>query len=75
MQAGKPISTCAEDAFERLTFAQHLAGCLCLPEGAPSIVVGVEGEWGLGKTSCINLVPADHRGVLALANINARQRD
>jgi len=56
MQAGKPISTCAEDAFERLTFAQHLAGCLCLPEGAPSIVVGVEGEWGLGKTSCINLV-------------------
>lgn len=56
MEAGKPITSLREDAFERDVFATHLASFLCLPKGAPSIVVGIEGAWGVGKTSCINLI-------------------
>lgn len=56
MHPDSPITTSKDDLFERARFAKHLAACLALPEGAPSIVVGIEGKWGEGKTSCINLV-------------------
>jgi hypothetical protein len=56
MNPGQPILCGAEDKFERLSFAEHLAGFLCLEKGSPSIVVGIEGKWGDGKTSCINLI-------------------
>ena len=56
MDAARPIRQSNQDAFERLSFAKHLAGFLCLKKDDPSIVVGIEGKWGEGKTSCINLV-------------------
>lgn len=56
MNPGQPILNKDEDKFERLSFAKHLGSFLCLEEDAPSIVVGIEGKWGEGKTSCINLI-------------------
>lgn len=56
MDPARPIQHSNQDAFERLSFAKHLAGFLCLKKDDPSIVVGIEGKWGDGKTSCINLV-------------------
>jgi len=56
MNPGQPIKCSAEDEFERLDFAKHLASFLYLEKDEPSIVVGIEGAWGEGKTSCINLV-------------------
>lgn len=52
----QPIKNKSEDKFERLSFAEHLADFLCLDKDAPSIVIGIEGKWGDGKTSCINLL-------------------
>jgi len=56
MYPDRPIQKKEEDAFERLSFAEHLSNFLCLKKDAPSIVIGIEGKWGDGKTSCINLV-------------------
>ncbi|HEX72194.1 MAG TPA: hypothetical protein ENN65_02650, partial [Candidatus Hydrogenedentes bacterium] len=56
MHPDLPITKVNEDLYERGHFARHLASCLLLPEGAPSIVVGIEGKWGEGKTSCINMI-------------------
>ena len=56
MDPARPIQNRKQDAFERISFAKHLASFLCLEKDDPSIVVGIEGKWGDGKTSCINLV-------------------
>ena len=51
-----PINSEDEDCFERTSFSAHLAECLLLPPDAPSIVIGIEGKYGEGKTSCIHLI-------------------
>ncbi len=56
MDSDKPIENIKQDVFERLAFARHLASFLCLDKNETSIVVGIEGKWGEGKTSCINIV-------------------
>ncbi len=52
----RPIMNSEQDSFERLAFAKYLASFLCLDKDEPSIVVGIDGKWGEGKTSCINLI-------------------
>ncbi|HAJ28064.1 MAG TPA: hypothetical protein DCG53_12615 [Syntrophus sp. (in: bacteria)] len=56
MNPGQAIKSKEEDRFERFSFAEHLGNFLCLEQGDPSVVIGLEGKWGDGKTSCINLV-------------------
>lgn len=46
------------DAFGRKAFAGALARSLCLPAHAPGLIVGLEGEWGVGKSTLINFVKA-----------------
>lgn len=56
MLADQAITLPNEDDFERDNFAEDIASCLCLLQHSPSIVVAIEGGWGTGKTSCINLI-------------------
>jgi predicted KAP-like P-loop ATPase len=56
MLSGQPINKKDEDIFERSNFADHIADLLILPENSPSITIALEGEWGTGKTSTINLI-------------------
>jgi hypothetical protein len=51
-----PIKTSVEDIFERNSFAYHFADLLILKESSPSLVLALEGKWGSGKTSIINMV-------------------
>jgi len=46
------------DLLNRLGFANHLANVLLLKHGDDCLTVSLEGEWGYGKTSVINLVKA-----------------
>ncbi|WP_038868803.1 KAP family P-loop NTPase fold protein [Vibrio jasicida] len=48
------------DLLNRLNFADHLANVLLLNHDDDCLTVSLEGEWGYGKTSVINLV----KGVL-----------
>lgn len=44
------------DLLNRLDFAKHLANALLLNHEDDCLTVSLEGEWGYGKTSVINLV-------------------
>ena len=44
------------DLLNRANFANHLADILLLKHDEDCLTVSLEGEWGYGKTSVINLV-------------------
>lgn len=45
-----------DDAFGRESFAKNLARSLVLPNNSPGLVVGIEGEWGSGKSTLIGFI-------------------
>lgn len=59
IRADEPIRHSAQDVFGRNSFARAIAEeALSLPRDA-SFVVGIEGPWGSGKSSILNLL-SDH---------------
>jgi len=54
--ADRPILSSAQDKLNRATFARYLARCMLDHHEPDSLVVGLYGGWGTGKTSVINLV-------------------
>ena len=56
MLSDRPIREAGEDQFERSVFAYRLSEVLCLPARSPSLVVGLEGPWGSGKSSVIAMI-------------------
>lgn len=44
------------DLLGREAFAEKIGQGLLLKKGAPGLVVSIEGEWGFGKTSFLNLI-------------------
>lgn len=53
--ADRPIQTKAQDLLGRSTFAKYLARCILDHTNLESLVIGLYGSWGVGKTSLINL--------------------
>ena len=51
-----PIRKKEDDVFERSNFASQVAEHLILSERSPSLILALEGKWGEGKTSTINLI-------------------
>lgn len=51
----QPIDTCEQDLLGRKSFAKSLGDAICSYNEQDSIVVGLYGEWGSGKTSIINM--------------------
>lgn len=54
-----PIQSQSEDLFEYKKFTQRLISCLKEFRSKDGLVVALNGEWGSGKTSVINLIKAD----------------
>ncbi len=52
--ADTPISLSAQDRFERYEFAKRIAHTL--RECSDCLVMGINGEWGSGKTSTLNFI-------------------
>lgn len=50
-----------DDAFGREPFAKNLARSLVLPNNSPGLVVGIEGEWGSGKSTLIGFIARNLR--------------
>lgn len=60
----EPIHSSVEDRLNRSGFAEQLARAIVKFDGAESVVVGIHGRWGTGKTSLLNLV-AEQLGVVS----------
>lgn len=53
--ADRPIENATEDRLNRAVFAKYLARCILDHKDPDSLVVGLYGGWGVGKTSIINM--------------------
>lgn len=54
--ADRPIIRSNQDRLNRSLFAKYLARCMLDHKDPESLVIGLYGGWGVGKTSVINLV-------------------
>jgi predicted KAP-like P-loop ATPase len=54
--ADRPIDNVSEDAFQRYGFAKRIAETITQRQNKDSIVFGLFGAWGEGKTSIINFI-------------------
>ncbi|SRR6266487_5816801 len=52
----QPINSKEEDRFNRWPFAQRIAETIALRSDPSSIVLGIYGVWGDGKTSALHLL-------------------
>jgi KAP family P-loop domain len=52
----QPISSRTEDRFNRWPFAQRIAETIASREDVSSLVIGIYGPWGDGKTSVLRLM-------------------
>lgn len=65
--ADQPIETIKEDRFNRWPFAKRIAETLATRADPSSVVVGVYGPWGDGKTSVLRLMElalAEHENTI-----------
>jgi predicted KAP-like P-loop ATPase len=54
--ADRPIQKSEQDRLSRNVFAKYLARCILDHKNIESLVIGLYGGWGSGKTSVINLM-------------------
>lgn len=65
-----PIGNSDEDKLRRAPLAKKVAELVAQFEGKESFVIGIEGIWGSGKTSFVNMVLKDLEGDEKLLFIN-----
>lgn len=56
MQTDRPINTAAEDRFDRAPFARRVADVIRQRKDQATLVVGIYGPWGDGKSSTLSLI-------------------
>lgn len=55
-EADRPIMSSQQDRLGRAVFAKYLARCMLDHKDPESLVIGLHGGWGSGKTSLINMI-------------------
>lgn len=66
MMLDNPIPNKEKDLLHRYPLANRIAGMISGFKDNDSLVIGIEGEWGSGKTSFVNLILEDLRRTDAL---------
>ena len=56
VEPDRPITAKAQDVLNRAPFAENLARAILNYSSTESLVIGLYGEWGSGKTSIINMM-------------------
>jgi len=65
----QPIHSKREDRFNRALFAQRIADTTATRSDRSSIVIGLYGPWGCGKSSTLNLIEEalnDHSNIVVV---------
>lgn len=52
----KPVNNSEEDKFQRYEFSKRIADTIISSDNKDSVVIGIYGAWGEGKTSVINFI-------------------
>lgn len=66
----EPISSEKEDHFQRYAFAKRIAQIVSKGYYPKSLVVGIYGKWGEGKTSLMNFIKAELDNEAVAINFN-----
>ncbi|MEQ1798259.1 MAG: P-loop NTPase fold protein [Lacibacter sp.] len=66
----KPVSVEKEDWFQRYTFAKRIAAIVTNSHYPKSLVVGIYGKWGEGKTSVLNFIQNEIASSAVIVNFN-----
>ena len=56
ISSDKPVSKIGEDKFQRYEFSKRIADKIITSNDNNSVVIGISGVWGEGKTSVINFI-------------------
>ena len=70
--ADRPITRSEQDRLNRSQFAKYLARCMLDHKDPESLVIGLYGGWGVGKTSILNMVLEELN--FAATNIEANEK-
>ncbi len=70
--ADRPITKSVQDRLGRATFGKYLARCVLDHQIPESLVIGLYGSWGTGKTSIINLMLEELQ--LASSNLDDNEK-
>lgn len=57
--ADKAVASERDDSFQRYPFARQLAATICERGSTESLVIGLYGQWGAGKSSVLNFIQAE----------------
>lgn len=68
--ADKPIEKISDDLLNRGSFASRIANCLISNQKQESLVISLNGKWGSGKSSILNMVKEE---LLSKKNIAKKQ--
>jgi predicted KAP-like P-loop ATPase len=66
----KPVLAKSEDRFQRYEFSKRIASIIATPKIDKSLIVGLYGKWGEGKTSVMNFVQQELPQDTIIVNFN-----
>lgn len=70
MHIDKPTTIKSEDRFQRYEFSKRIASIIATPKIDKSLIVGLYGKWGEGKTSVMNFVQQELPEDTVVVNFN-----
>lgn len=66
----KPASAQSEDCFQRYEFSKRIASIVSKPQIDKSLIIGLYGKWGEGKTTVMNFIQQELPKETLIVNFN-----
>ncbi len=70
INADKPADNKAQDRFQRYEFSKRIASIISIPKNDKSLIVGLYGKWGEGKSTILNFIQNELPADTVIINFN-----